>query len=258
MNLVNSRQETGGTITLEFKCFGSFSIQSDARGLRKGPTRARGGDLLGYLASYPHAAVSREELCEVLWPGHLDQSAHRLHLAASRARSAIRDDCGSINPIVYADGTYAWNSAIRVVRDADYFEQCWAQRSADAFARATALYDGPYMAGESADWIQPLRVRYEHLFVTMLERLAVDAYQTGDFADATSFALRLIAVDRAHERATQLAMACLAKSGRRAQAVREYESLKRYLHAWIGVAPTSETEIVLANIIAGNLDLLVV
>jgi DNA-binding SARP family transcriptional activator len=194
-------------------------------------------------------------LCELLWPQNdADDRAHRLHLAASGARAAIRPACGGINPIVFSDGAYSWHPTISIERDTDAFERCFADGSPEALARAKALYVGEFLAGASADWILPLRVRYEHLYVTTIERLARDAYHRQDFAGAASYALDLVAVDRAHERATQLAMVCLAKSGRRGVAVREYQRLCDYLRAWLDVAPTAETTRLHAQIIDGSVD----
>jgi DNA-binding SARP family transcriptional activator len=241
-------------LTLEFKCLGSFSFNGSA-GWVSGPTGGRGGELLRYFASYPRAAVSPEALYEILWPdSDADGNAHRLHLSVSRARSVLRGVCGTVNPIVFANRSYSWHPRITVRRDADHFEQCFHDGSEAALMRGVATYSGAFLTGESADWVTPLRIRYEHMFLSMLERLAMRAYESKDHTRAIGYAHDIVAVDRAHERATQLAMICLAKTGQRAFAIKEFDSLKLYLYKWLGVAPLQETERLRRQILDGHVE----
>lgn len=249
------RLVTSGTITLEFRCFGSFAFQSHS-GWCKGPARTRGGELLEYLATHVRAAASRELLYEVLWPNlDTEQSSHRLHVAASGARAALRRELNLVNPIVFVDGAYAWSSSIRVRTDIDVVESCLADGSAEALIRGVKAYSGQFLAGATADWVMPLRTRYEHMYVTMLESLATKAYEAHDYARATHYALELIAADGAHERATQLAMLGLAKAGRRTLALVECDRLEQHLRKWLGVGLTSETRTLRAQILRGEIGL---
>lgn len=199
--------------------------------------------------------ISPEALHDILWPeSDSDANAHRLHLSVSKARSALRNVCGSLNPIVFANHSYSWHPRITVRRDADDFEQCFHDGGEEAMIRGVATYAGAFLTGESADWVTPLRIRYEHMFLTMLERLATLAYAVRDHSRVIEYANEIVAVDRAHERATQLAMVCLAKTGRRAFAIKEFETLKLYLHKWLGVGPLEETERLRRLILAGAID----
>jgi DNA-binding SARP family transcriptional activator len=249
------RVEPSEPIRLEFRCLGAFTFRSCGE-WRSGPARAAGGQFLQYLASHPHAAVSREKLADVLWPDlDADQSAHRLHLAASGARGTLRAVIPAVNPILFSDGSYSWNPALTIERDTDQLERSFEDGSEAALMSGVRAYTGDFLTGETADWVMPMRLRYEHMFVTMLESLARRALDAQDYARATGFALDLIAVDRAHELATQLAMICFAKSGRRARALAEYDCLERYLRKWLGVPPTTETQRLRAKIRGGDTDL---
>jgi DNA-binding SARP family transcriptional activator len=86
----------------------------------------------------------------------------------------------------------------------------------------------------------------------MLESLATNALDAQDYARANYFALELVELDRANERATQLAMLSFARTGRRARALTEYASLERYLRKWLNVAPTSETSKLRSRIAEGG------
>lgn len=247
--------EPSDPIRLEFRCLGAFTF----RGLgewRSGPARAAGGQFLQYLVSHPHSAVSRDKLADALWPDlDADQSAHRLHLAASGARNTLRAIVPAVNPILFSDGSYAWNPALSIERDIDLLERSFDDGSPTAHIAGVRVYAGDFLTGETADWVLPMRLRYEHMYVAMLESLARTALEARDYSHATSYALALISVDRAHELATQLAMICFAKSGRRARALAEYDCLERYLRRWLGVPPTLETQRLRTKIRSGEVDL---
>src|ERR1700722_1291413 len=226
---------------LEFRCLGTFAFLGST-GWREGPARARGRSFLEYLASHARAAIARSVLIDALWPDlESDECAHRLHLAASGARMALREASSGPNPILYRDDSYCWHRTVRVVADTDRFSACYADGSVAAMTEGVRMYAGQFLAGESGEWLLPIRTRYEHMYVTMLERLAQDAARRKDYAGGTDLALKAVAADPAHEGATRLAMLCLAKSGRRAVALAEYDSLERYLQRWLSVKPMTET-----------------
>ncbi|HTA55909.1 MAG TPA: bacterial transcriptional activator domain-containing protein [Candidatus Acidoferrales bacterium] len=246
-------QEASISEILEFRCLGTFAFSS-CDGWREGPSRTRGRALLQYLVSHARSAIPRSALIEALWPDcELADCAHRLHLAVSGARLALRDEKHRLNPIVHRDDSYGWHSSIRVVADTDRFVSCYNTRTMESMAEGVEIYAGPFLAGEPGDWLLPLRTRYEHMYVTMLERLALTAAQCDDYAGATGYALRAVAVDPAHEGAVRIAMLCLAKSGRRAAALAEYENLNRYLKRWLGVGPMPDTTALHDSIRSGQL-----
>lgn len=228
-------------VTLEFRCLGGFIFNARG-GWRGAPVRARGGELLAYLASHPRSPILRDTLLEALWPDlDAEQSVHRLHLAVSGARAAMRADVPNLNPIVFFNDSYAWNPLIDVRSDTDQLEGCFNDGSPSALSEGVGVYAGPFLAGEQADWVLPLRIRYEHMYVTMLEGLARAALRIADYGRATNFALKLIEVDGANERATQLAMLSSARSGHRSAALAEFDKLERYLRKWLGVTPMAST-----------------
>ncbi len=160
---------------------------------------------MAYLASHSRSPILRATLAEALWP-HLnpEQSAHRLHLAVSGARAALRVELPEINPIVFVEDSYGWHSSVQITSDTHRLEQCFNDGSPAAFSEGISVYAGQFLPAEQADWVTPMRVRYEHMYVTMLETLASAALEAGDYARATNFGLELIEVDGANERATQI------------------------------------------------------
>lgn len=237
---------------LDFQCLGVFALVGDAQ-WTSGPSRAHGREFLQYLVAHPRRAIARDVLFDSLWPD-LDaaECAHRLHLAASGARSALRTMLRNVNPIVCVDGAYTWHPSVEISSDIERFAQCYRDGSLEALERGVRIYAGEFLAGENADWILALRIRYEHMFVAMLERLTSAALDSGNDALATDYALDLVEVDRAHEGATRMLMLCLAKSGRRTSALAEYDKLVRFLDRRLSVKPLAETERLRDRIIAGD------
>ncbi len=249
------RTEARTGLGLEFRCLGPFSFRGSGV-WRKGPARTRGGELLEYLASHARAGMSRESLCEMLWPElDADQSGARLHVAVSGARAALRGEVQGRNAILFVDGAYSWNPAIPISTDIDVFEHCVVDGSVEALVRAVSLYAGEFLAGGSAEWMIPLRIRCEQMYVGALEALAQRAFEAGDYTRATYYALELIEVDGAHERATQLAMAGFAKAGRRMLALEQCDRLERKLRKSFSVGLTSETRELRDQIARGEVGL---
>lgn len=238
--------------TLEFRCLGGFVFNGGDR-WREAPSRSRGGAFLAYLASHPRAPVLRNTLSEVFWPElDAEQTAHRLHLAVSGARAAVRAEMPSINPIVFLNDSYAWSPTIDVQSDTERLERCFNDGSPSALSEGVRIYAGQFLAGDRADWVMPLRIRYEQMYVTMLEELARAALRASDYGRATNFALRLIEIDCANETATQLAMLSSAKAGHRSAALAEFGNLERYLRKWLGVEPTARTRHLRDQILQGE------
>ncbi|HEY1867548.1 MAG TPA: bacterial transcriptional activator domain-containing protein [Candidatus Cybelea sp.] len=171
----------------------------------------------------------------------------------SGARAAVRNAVPEINPIVFTNDAYAWNPSLEVESDTNDFERCFNNGSLSALREGVEIYAGEFLAGDHSDWILPMRVRYEQNYVTMLESLARSALQSGDYGRATNFALRLVEVDRANERATQLAMLSAANAGHRATALAYFDSLERYLRKWLGVEPTAGTRQLRTQILKGEI-----
>jgi DNA-binding SARP family transcriptional activator len=239
-------------VTLEFRCLGSF-VFSGGNGWCAAPARARGGEFLAYLASHRRSPVLRDALSEAFWPDlDAEQSMHRLHLAASGARAAVRAEMPNVNPIVFLNDCYAWNSLIQIQSDTDRLEVCFNDGTLSALSEGVRIYGGKFLAGDPADWILPMRIRYEQMYVTMLEALARAALQVADYGRATNFALQLIEVDRANERGTQLAMLSSANAGHRSTALAEFDNLERYLKKWLGVEPMASTRRLREQILKGE------
>ncbi|MGA8533642.1 MAG: BTAD domain-containing putative transcriptional regulator [Candidatus Tumulicola sp.] len=241
-------------LCLHFRFLGDFAIQAETRWYR-GPSAKKGRELIQYLGAYPRRVATGDELAEAFWPGlDLETVAHRIHLAASGARTYLRGVLGGADAIECVSGGYAWGREIRVSSDADEFLELCRSKSSDVLQSAAELYAGEFLAGETADWLQPLRIRCASAYSCAMDRLAEEAVSSGDFGKALVHGLQLIAAEPAHEGATCLVMRCFAALGQRARAIERYETLANYLKRHLGIGPTQQT-MDLARQLRGNDDL---
>jgi len=220
---------------------GSFAVGCEGT-WHPGPPPKKGRQFIQYLATYPRRVATLDELAEAFWP-HMepDDVRHRIHLAASGARIFLRRLLQGADPLRFVSGGYAWDPAIDVESDVERFLERSRSGTAADYHAAIDLYGGEFLAGETAEWLQPLRVRVATERASGLTSLAEGAFGAGDYARALSFGLELVAAERGHESGTRLVMRSFAGLGHRARALEQYVNLKAYLEQHIGVEPSAET-----------------
>jgi DNA-binding SARP family transcriptional activator len=228
-------------VELRFRFFGTFSIGSAAE-WRSGPAPKKGREFIQYLGAYPRRVATRDELAEAFWPGNeTDAVAHRIHLAASGARRYLRDMLSGRDVIDCVPGGYSWHPSVRVTSDADDLFALCRTGTIESLEAVAQLYGGAFLAGEIADWTQPLRVRCASAFGSAIDRLASLAFACGDYGKALAYGLQLVEAEPGHEGATRLVMQCFAALGQRSRAVEQYDVLCAYLRRHLGLAPMPET-----------------
>ena len=233
---------------LRVKCFGDFCI-AGTYGWEHGPQPKRGRELLQYLVLHPNRAVSSERLRQTFWP-EIDAEcvSHRLHVAASGARSFLRHILDGFDAIRCAAAAYSLHPAVYVQCDIAKFAELYRDGSNDALKDAVALYEGELFQGEADDWLEPARVKYATMYASMLERLANSAFTDGNFEASLDYGLELLSIDRAHEGASRLVMRCFAAVGRRGQALAEYQTLSAFLLKHLAITPMAETTCLIHSI----------
>lgn len=237
---------------LRVRCLGTFALSAGGEWY-SGSAFKRGRELLQYLVSYPRVQASRDTLAEALWPQQDgDGIAHRLHLAVSGARAALRTVLPDADAIRCSGGSYGWDEGILIESDVDQLLRANRAGTREAMESGVALYTGEFLAGQSAEWMYPLRLRSTNAYVTMLERLAEAALAEHDYSCALEWASRLVEIDRAHEGATRLLMRALEASGRRGAALLQFDELARYLQRYLAIEPSGRTVALRAEILRGE------
>jgi DNA-binding SARP family transcriptional activator/predicted ATPase len=214
------------------------------------PTR-KSKAFLAYLALSPGMLRSREQLAAVFW----DRSAEE------QARASLRQTLTSVRkalsnaPSLFGANTDAvWLDTVAVDVDALLFAQLTEQASRESQEQAVALYRGELLAGFSLreepfeQWMVAERSRFHECAVHALSEL-VGHYERADQCErAIAMAARVLALDPLLEWAHRALIRLYARTGRREAAVRQYQACLRVLNTELGIAPTEETQRLIARV----------
>jgi DNA-binding SARP family transcriptional activator/Tfp pilus assembly protein PilF len=210
------------------------------------PRGKKASAILGYLALTGGERVSRSRLASMLWDRTPDAQAR------SSFRQALHELSLAMGPL--------WNELISSDRETLKLNSnlCWIDASA-VLATNTALANSSrselsaLCSGELLDeldgitasfdqWLLGERTRFAQQLNDLLEaELNQLTRSKGDLRQQVSNFRRLIALDPTHEGASRALMRALAKSGERAQALREFERCRKALRKSVDVEPSPET-----------------
>jgi DNA-binding SARP family transcriptional activator/tetratricopeptide (TPR) repeat protein len=201
--------------------------------------------LLGYLTVRAGRWHTREDLCALLWP-HVPatQARHRLRQTLLVLRRALAP-VGSRWILNTREGIAVDGDGVEV--DVLTFEKALAKRMPDAMSSVAGLYRGDLLAGlgEQAgpfeDWLLSERERLRELALEGLTRLLREQARAEDPAPATGTAMRILALDPLQESVHRVLMRLLARQGRRAAALRQYQVCVELLRRELGAEPEEET-----------------
>jgi predicted ATPase/DNA-binding SARP family transcriptional activator len=191
--------------------------------------------LVKLLALAPERRLHRERLADLLWPDRDgDAAANNLHQALHAARRAIGADA-----LRLTDGVVALEAEV----DVDAFE------AAAAHARATgeaAAYEAAldFHAGEllPEDRYEPWADARRSALLELHGALCIElAGLYGDDAHAVAALQRALVVDPLAEPAHRALMRVYAATGRRQQALAQYQLLRQELEADLAAEPDPET-----------------
>ncbi len=211
--------------------------------------------LLYYLAvsGRPH---TRSQLAGLLW-GEKAEEAALLNLR--KALSNLRHQVGS--HIIITRQTVAFNRQAPYELDVESFERLLRgkQHALRDLRRAMALYrgdflDGFYVKGAPAfeEWVLLKRARLqaeaEEAGRTLIERYI----RRGEYRTAIRYARQLLAMTPWQESIHRRLMWLLAHTGRRDEALAQYERCRRLLADELGVEPMAETTALYERILAAR------
>jgi DNA-binding SARP family transcriptional activator len=238
--------------SLNVRCLGQFRLRG-RDGWQQGPPLKKGREFLAYLVTHPRRVAAKEKLIEAFWPGvDGDEGAHRVHLAASGARGALRALLPRVEAIQSVPGGYLWNPAVPIVSDIDTLLSCAKIATIASFESGVSIYKGDFLAGDRGEWIEPLRIWYASRYLDMLVHLANDAAERTDYAKALEYGLHIMENDPGHEAGARCVMFAFANVSRRSAALMHYEGLKSYLIRHMGVEPAQETTALWQRIRSGQ------
>lgn len=238
---------------LGIACLGPLRVSADGAELPWRPVR-RARAVFQYLLAHRRRPVARDELAEVFWPGSSPAAARNsLNTSLSILRSSLRDVLGDLPVVVHRDGAYVIDPHLDLTVDAEEFEAAAAdgarlrrdgdvEGAARTYRRALALYGGDLFEDDPyEDWIAARRRYLRETHLTVLGELADCESALGDPSAAIALCRQALLVEPEREYLHRRLMACYARVGQRALALRQLEvcadALRRRLHT----EPSAET-----------------
>jgi len=230
------------------RLFGTFQVTLDGTavsGFASDKVRA----LLIYLAIESDQPQRREKLAGLLWPDFPEASAHaNLRTALANLRQVIGDASTTPPYLFISRQTIQFNRASGAWIDIDSYTELLNLADLTSLEQAARLYRGDLLEGFSLgdaspfeEWALLERERYRRLVMDALGRLTDGCLQRGDYERALRHAWRQVEMDPWRETAHQQLMRLLALSGRRGEALAQYEIVSRLLAKDLGVPPAEAT-----------------
>src|SRR5262245_3860101 len=206
--------------------------------------------LVKMLALAPDRRVHRERAAELLWPDRdADAAANNLNQALYVARRAL-DSVGADGARVLAltDGAVVLDARV----DVDAFEEAAARARADrdagAYERALGLYGGELLPEDRYEpWADARRAALAELHTALCLELAE---LQGDAPAAVGTLQRALVADPLAESAHRALMRLYARTGRRQEALAQYQLLRHGLNAELAADPDPATRALYQQLLA--------
>ncbi|HXZ43534.1 MAG TPA: BTAD domain-containing putative transcriptional regulator [archaeon] len=239
---------------------GGFRLERDGEPIAfSGKVRQKPLLLLKALIALGGKDVKEEQLSDALWP---EADGDAAHSAFTTTLSRLRDLLGAEKAIRIQEGRatldprYCWVDAWafeRLLAEAEGQlkdrregrEQEAVRRSPleDLFGKATALYNGHFLAGDEAHvWTTSYRERLRGKFLRLIVRWREHPESVGKWKDAAECYQRGLEVDDLAEEFYQRLMLCYQQLGLRGEAIAAYRRCQKVLSRVLGVEPSPKTE----------------
>ena len=249
--LVRKERITGSRTEPHVRLLGGFSVAVGDNVVADRAWRLRKAKaLVKILALAPDRRVHRERLAELLWPDRdADAAANNLNQALYAARRAL-DAAGADGAVAMAliDGAVV----LRAEVDVDAFEaaatRARADRAVAAYERALGLHGGALLPEDRYEpWADARRAALTELHTGLCLELAE---LHGDAPAAVVALQRALVADPLAEPAHRALMRLYARTGRRQQALAQYQLLRQGLNAELAAEPDPATRVLYQQLLA--------
>ena len=255
----------GAPETLRIWLLGGFRVSVGSRSIGGEEWHLRkAGSLLKVLALSPGHRLHREQAMELLWPD-LDSKAalnnlhYALHVARRTLEPSALNSSSATSRYLRLRGeqlTLCPDSPLWV--DVEAFEDAGttarhAPLEPAAFRAAIDLYAGELLPEDRYEpWVEERRAEQRELYLSLLLELATLYEERKEFELVIEALGRVVAEEPTHERARVGLMRPYALSGRRREALRQYERLREALLKEFGREPDAATTRLQQEIWAGT------
>ena len=265
-----SKSVAAGTAPfLDLRCFGKLTVFRNGQQISAPQfKRRRAVKMLKILLTNYGKSVHSEVLIEMLWPTNQPPAAAKqLKVIVHELRHVLQPELSRNEPcsfISWSDGGYTFDVSSPHRLDSEEFLSLaqWGKRLDDgdekksalvAYQSAVALYTGGFLEDERySDWCSSEREFFRETFLTVLRQTATLLLQEGDSEGAIACYRRALRTDATLEDVHRELMHQLVASGRRNDALRQYQVCCETLQQEFNCSPQVETVRLYRKIEAGT------
>lgn len=243
---------------LRIGLLGSFRLSLDDRILSiQAQRRKKASDIIKLLALQPGQRLHREQVLDALWPDLDEKSGmNNLHQNLYHARRMLEPGLSRGARSRFLTFEYETLVLYAGPVEVDYSEflglVSQARRQGDAvlYEAAVRLYRGDLLPEDLyEDWTEPQRDEARSLYLAALLELAQLLEQRGDLARACHFLEQAVAKEPTTEAAHLALMQIYARTGRRMEAIRQFQTLREALVRELGEEPDERTRAVYEQVL---------
>jgi DNA-binding SARP family transcriptional activator len=209
-------------VHVEIALLGQFDCRADGRSLLLAP---RGERLLAFLALH-RRPVRRDRVFGALWADITEERASG-NLRSTLWRLPRPEGSALVDT---ADGHIRLSDAVRV--------DLWGVEARDPESLEERLMAGDLLPGWDDEWVLAERERYRQLRLHLLEELCDQHRVRARYIDALRLGLAAVEVEPLRETAHRHVMQVHLSEGNTSEALRQYDSYRRILHAELGLPPS--------------------
>ena len=249
------------TEVLRIELLGGFRIACGADEIPDDGWRlAKARSLVKIVALAPSQSIHREQLVDLLWP-ELDPDAgsNNLHQAlhvARRTLGALFPETKPNRILRLQRGVLSLEPPAPLWIDAESFErEARELQSTDdpaSFYPTLDIYRGDLLPDDLyEDWAAERRIALHEQYLSLLDRLAALHRARYEATPAIDALRRVVAIEPDREEAHRGLMELYALTGRRQQAIRQYERAREILERELELEPEPETDDLYDAILSG-------
>lgn len=250
----NWRYEEEDSTNIEVKLMGKLEIFIQGKKMSNLPGK-KGQGLLSYLFYHHPRPIAREILMETFWPKVATASSRNsLNVALHGIRKSFEKFLPDSDILIYKNGAYSLNPEWEIKVDVKAFLDHWKkgqsmERSTgiisaiSCYEKAASFYTNTLLMDDLySEWIQPERDNLQETYLAILERLIDYRIDMEEYKLAHHYGEQALRLDTCREHIHRQMMLAHCKSGRRNQAIRQYQRCCEVLKEELNISPAPKTQ----------------
>jgi two-component SAPR family response regulator len=231
--------------SLYFNVFGRFFISSDENKKDIISFRTeKSEELLAFLLIQQGKPVSRDMICEKLWPDmDIDRATRNFHTTAYNIRHSL-NELGISDMLIRTHNSYSLKQSY-LSSDLDLFNTAAVQFSKgnatiSVIEKAVSIYSGIYMGDKDYIWSYETQNYYEQVFENMSLFLSDEYIKNRDYNRASNILHKLLDNNPIQEEACEKLMSLNIAYGSKTEALKIYKIYEKKLFDELGEKPSQK------------------